>query len=291
MKLVEQTSQLTIDDPSVASSSSPERETTPSEMASTNSTTSSASKPKRVRTGCLTCRERHLKCDEGSPVCQNCKKSNRECKRGMRLNFIDTKVEDHPIIPPTGEWKVDFQDESREIAAEYKGGAGLYRHVFHVDDKMDVKPDTFSGDSDNAPNTTNAPVIPHRQLPPIVSTPPDTATSYTPPKQADRTGNMHHPHPSTDSNSSYPIYTPSEFSYASDDTMANQEQYQPLTNPDEVLFMQVFIEEVGIWMDSMDRHKHVSFGFGPLFPVTNRGSSPRFFPSLRFESPCSVVLS
>ena len=26
-----------------------------------------ANKPKRVRTGCLTCRERHLKCDEGLP--------------------------------------------------------------------------------------------------------------------------------------------------------------------------------------------------------------------------------
>lgn len=27
--------------------------------------TAAANKPKRVRTGCLTCRERHLKCDEG----------------------------------------------------------------------------------------------------------------------------------------------------------------------------------------------------------------------------------
>ncbi len=62
-------------------------------------------KPKRVRTGCLTCRERHLKCDEGLPNCQNCRKSSRICKRGVRLNFIDTTVKDPPIIPPTADWK------------------------------------------------------------------------------------------------------------------------------------------------------------------------------------------
>jgi hypothetical protein len=31
-----------------------------------------------------------------------------------------------------------------------------------------------------------------------------------------------------------------------------------LNNPEEVLFMQVFVEEVGIWMDSMDSMKHFS---------------------------------
>ncbi len=63
------------------------------------------SKPKRVRTGCLTCRERHLKCDEGLPNCQNCRKSSRTCKRGVRLNFIDTTVKSPPMIPPTADWR------------------------------------------------------------------------------------------------------------------------------------------------------------------------------------------
>ena len=66
---------------------------------------SAATKPKRVRTGCLTCRERHLKCDEGLPNCQNCRKSSRVCKRGVRLNFIDTTVKSPPMIPPTENWK------------------------------------------------------------------------------------------------------------------------------------------------------------------------------------------
>jgi hypothetical protein len=63
-----------------------------------------ANKPKRVRTGCLTCRERHLKCDEGLPNCQNCRKSSRVCKRGVKLNFIDTQIQSPPMIPPTADW-------------------------------------------------------------------------------------------------------------------------------------------------------------------------------------------
>ncbi|KAG9697834.1 hypothetical protein KCU95_g3351, partial [Aureobasidium melanogenum] len=29
--------------------------------------------------GCLTCKDRHIKCDEGKPICQDCIKVNREC--------------------------------------------------------------------------------------------------------------------------------------------------------------------------------------------------------------------
>lgn len=63
------------------------------------------SKPKRVRTGCLTCRNRHLKCDEAMPVCVNCQKSNRKCERGIRLNFIDLKVQQPPYLLPPVDWK------------------------------------------------------------------------------------------------------------------------------------------------------------------------------------------
>ncbi|KAH7035800.1 uncharacterized protein B0I36DRAFT_96946 [Microdochium trichocladiopsis] len=87
------------------------------------------SKSKRVRTGCLTCRERHLKCDEGTPDCLNCRKSNRECKRGVRLNFIDMTCKQPPFIFTTPEWSIQFQDESRLIASEYRGGLAKYRHL------------------------------------------------------------------------------------------------------------------------------------------------------------------
>ena len=39
---------------------------------------SRASKPK-VRTGCLTCKIRRVKCDEGKPACQKCTSTGRKC--------------------------------------------------------------------------------------------------------------------------------------------------------------------------------------------------------------------
>lgn len=38
----------------------------------------------------------------------------------------------------------------------------------------------------------------------------------------------------------------------------SSEKRDYLENPEEVLFLQVFVEEVGIWMDSMDPSKHAS---------------------------------
>ncbi|KAF5585568.1 zinc finger transcription factor ace1 [Fusarium pseudocircinatum] len=35
---------------------------------------------KRTKTGCLTCRKRRIKCDEGKPICNNCIKSKRHCE-------------------------------------------------------------------------------------------------------------------------------------------------------------------------------------------------------------------
>lgn len=61
-------------------------------------------KSKRVRTGCLTCRERHLKCDEALPDCKNCQKSNRRCKWGLRLNFLDVNVHKPTAVPPLDNW-------------------------------------------------------------------------------------------------------------------------------------------------------------------------------------------
>ncbi|KAL2134768.1 hypothetical protein VTI74DRAFT_10842 [Chaetomium olivicolor] len=43
---------------------------------------------KRTKTGCLTCRRRRIKCDEGKPTCNNCVKSRRDCEGySQRLTF------------------------------------------------------------------------------------------------------------------------------------------------------------------------------------------------------------
>ncbi|KAL4979526.1 hypothetical protein BDW66DRAFT_168608 [Aspergillus desertorum] len=87
----------------------------------------STKKRRRVRTGCFTCRDRHLKCDEALGQCQNCRKSGRLCRRGVRLNFVDTQVVAPPtcVTPPAGTG-VTFRDDSRMIASEYVGGFERY---------------------------------------------------------------------------------------------------------------------------------------------------------------------
>ncbi|KAK5946096.1 hypothetical protein PMZ80_000235 [Knufia obscura] len=42
---------------------------------------------RRTRTGCKTCRQRKLKCDETKPVCGQCRKSNRECLASEGISF------------------------------------------------------------------------------------------------------------------------------------------------------------------------------------------------------------
>ncbi|RFU34135.1 hypothetical protein B7463_g2228, partial [Scytalidium lignicola] len=55
-------------------------------------TTSSSSSPRvnlstgnRARSGCSTCRRRHLKCDEARPNCNRCKRSKVDCSYAIRL--------------------------------------------------------------------------------------------------------------------------------------------------------------------------------------------------------------
>lgn len=86
-----------------------------------------APKPKRVRTGCLTCRERHLKCDEGLPNCLNCKKSGKTCKRGIKLNFHFIDVRDPAILPKTADWSgtlLPIQQGVDEVRLRNDGGGG-----------------------------------------------------------------------------------------------------------------------------------------------------------------------
>lgn len=224
-----------------------------------------AARPKRVRTGCLTCRERHLKCDEGLPDCVNCRKSNRPCKRGVRLNFIDTQVKTPPITPPTQEWDVSFQDESREIASEYRGGLGRYAVLKQEPAETDgVKEEA---QFDFSASMIETPVLAHQQLPSVQSLPSGGVEAYTGASQRmpEQRRDSHHQHSSSASDSTFSSHTLPAQSHASYST---HEQSLPppddpkatLNSPEELLFMQVFVEEVGLWMDSMDPYKHVSHG-------------------------------
>jgi hypothetical protein len=247
-----------------------------------NKEADSASKPKRVRTGCLTCRERHLKCDEGQPHCNNCRKSNRICKRGIRLNFIDIWAERPPVLLSqygTPEWKVVFLDESRDIANEYQGGLEKYgrlvneaqRNMMPMDPRL-----TF----DYASTVPPAPSMAHQSLSnmqravpdayPDPPQPPDMGNMYDPFFKQDATNHHLQPPPSgstvesrhSGNSSSSGLHPGSVGSYNLGPTGVLQtgdgERKDYLDDQEETLFMQVFVEEVGLWMDSMDPHKHFS---------------------------------
>ncbi|KAJ2904484.1 hypothetical protein MKZ38_008015 [Zalerion maritima] len=301
--------------------------------------TPAATKSKRVRTGCLTCRERHLKCDEATPDCINCRKSNRECKRGVRLNFIDVQIKSPPYIPLSDEWIVQFQDESRLIASEYQGGLMRYAGA----DQVLLAPPRPADERKKA-NSKNTRAQQQRiekqdaviaalmaaenskpQQPQIA---PGNSSYYTQPAQqlddTFGTGNMHTRHNSEvslvappsahpavyglqlqdpfgtmkedlqrgnctyrDSPASTPgsmvthtarppssiqggldsrqasppdgvLTPPQDSSGGSGGSEEDGPGSESLTKPEEVQYMQVFVEEVGPWMDSMDRYNHFS---------------------------------
>lgn len=226
-----------------------------------------ASKPKRVRTGCLTCRERHLKCDEGLPHCNNCRKSNRVCKRGLRLNFLDTQVQAPPQVAAVQEYKIAFLDESREIASEYKGGLG--RYGLPEDSEHEPTPPSahFQQPEPNltytyATNMPQAPPMAYQPLPPIQGILPDGYASELPQGVKYEAAQDHFQSASHSTNDSpfsqqnTVVGSTTAYSHPEQELEVNEKR-EWLSTQEETLFMQVFVEEVGLWMDSMDPMKHV----------------------------------
>ncbi|KAJ5690401.1 hypothetical protein N7462_004793 [Penicillium macrosclerotiorum] len=206
-------------------------------------------KAKRVRTGCLTCRERHLKCDEALGRCLNCRKSDRICRRGIRLNFIDiqTHAPPHVIARPRGA-KVTFRDDSRFIASEYVGGFERYpppQPESPVQERRQLHHEAFN-------------LMGHDQLASLFQS---VAHSFDPSafefshSVADLLGGPDTWHDSH-------LMPGDELLPHGASRFARKlamKQYNPssLTDPEQVYLLQVFVEEVGLWMDSMDATRHV----------------------------------
>ena len=177
------------------------------------------------------------------------------------MNFIDTTIKNPPITPPTEEWDVIFQDESREIASEYRGGLSRYA-ALEIEAEGEVVPKEEPA-FDFADTIIQAPVLAHQQLP-SQQIPPGGVEAYAAsmnPMQ-DQSREQHQRHGSTNSDSTFSSHTIGATSVSSYNNTKQtltppNETREVLTDPEELLFMQVFVEEVGIWMDSMDPFKHV----------------------------------
>ncbi|KAI1740199.1 hypothetical protein F4680DRAFT_458850 [Xylaria scruposa] len=282
-----------------------------------------SAKSKRVRTGCLTCRERHLKCDEETPDCRNCRKSNRECKRGVRLNFIDLTCKEPPYVPHTEEWTVGFQDESRLVASEYQGGLERYGKLddqkptsqevcFESPAQKDTQPmetesQTTADDRPSVPSlqpqgayyNERGQINPDLLIDAQMHSRESSGTSYSQSmstSNASRYGNLmpdafRQSEDADDGFRSHRRYGGSDISAAAsvagatdsgppsatrgvgpgnvnmDNGLENNmmappnkraEERECLTSPEEMHFMQVFVSEVGLWMDSLDKDKHFS---------------------------------
>ncbi|KAG7133545.1 Transcription activator AMTR1 like protein [Verticillium longisporum] len=254
------------------------------------------------------------------------RRSSRECKRGVRLNFIDVQVKKPPrLLPPTVEWSVQFQDESRQIASEYVGGLKRYahlpknpaaparRHRGHLDPTLRRQAHQHRVHAASVADASLPPPPTHFQMPPApalygyppVRNHPDdrdaalqhaTDAPFPTPQNSgqvqqpyafslqdhfnamrEETAARHHNHRTSDTSSSAtsiaPLATgpPPSFRGVAHNTLALDGMMTPppsekavagereyLNSPEEIHYMQVFVEEVGIWMDSLDKDKHFS---------------------------------
>ncbi|KAM6533718.1 hypothetical protein FALCPG4_006677 [Fusarium falciforme] len=165
---------------------------------------------KRTKTGCLTCRKRRIKCDEGRPTCNNCIKSKRQCEGySQRVIFKDPMgaIQGGPFGPalyPPGsshlvshlQAKASSQGPLPMIAPKppsfsYHGHQHVpYGHYAHGQGPMPPGAYDF-----------NAPAVPHSYHQPNGMMPPEPRTGYAGIPQEHR---PHHFGPPTNGQSSEP---------------------------------------------------------------------------------------
>lgn len=79
----------------------------------------------KSKTGCLTCKARHLKCDEGQPSCHRCVKSGRHCKPArsaageLRVVHYVSMAADSPTTWPS------LNEEERRLFHVFRTRTGL----------------------------------------------------------------------------------------------------------------------------------------------------------------------
>lgn len=116
-------------------------------------------KKSRTRSGCLTCRDRHMKCDEQQPVCNNCIKSKRKCFRGVRLNFTQYTIYEPPNNPYQNNLSYRILDQSVTIASLYENGKKQYESYvpFHSWEDLRESDIQFQKDMHCSLPSTNPP--------------------------------------------------------------------------------------------------------------------------------------
>ncbi|CAG8921054.1 unnamed protein product [Penicillium salamii] len=234
---------------STPKSQSSDSQTPPRSRAGRRKTTDiSETKARRTRTGCFTCRQRHLKCDEAVGRCLNCRKADRVCRRGVRLKFVDTQTvaPPHLIARPDGS-KVTFKDDSRLIASLYVGGFEIYPPIQpespveangHLNHDLDaIGPDDLTSIFQSVAHSFD----------PLGFDVPNPAAGFV------ETDTWHQSH-LVPGDELLPHGT-SNFARKLAD---KQESHQSLVDYESISCLRTFVEEIGPRMDAMDEMNHFS---------------------------------
>ncbi|KAJ5636298.1 uncharacterized protein N7484_009611 [Penicillium longicatenatum] len=206
-------------------------------------------KAKRTRTGCLTCRERHLKCDEALGRCLNCRKSDRICRRGVRLNFIDIQTVEPPhIITRAHGAKLTFRDDSRIIASEYVGGFERYpppQPDSPIQERRQIQQEALNLiGSDQLASLFQS--VAHSFDPSGFDIPHSATTDFL---LGPDTWHDAHLVPGDE-------LLPHGTSHFAQKLAMKHYSSASLTDPEQSFLLQLFVEEVGPWIDSMDSMRH-----------------------------------
>ncbi|KGO63844.1 Protein of unknown function DUF3468 [Penicillium italicum] len=237
-------------DTSTPKSQASDSQTTPRPRSSRKKSSDAPdTKARRVRTGCLTCRQRHLKCDEAVGRCLNCRKSDRICRRGVRLNFIDTQTvaPPHLIARPPGS-KVTFRDDSRLIASLYVGGFEIYPPVQPESPVQENRQSHHNFDFMGDDDLTNLfQSVAHSFDPLSFDVPQPNTADFV----GTDTWHQSHLMPGDE-------LLPHGTSRFARKLAGKHDDHSFLTDPEQVSLLRIFTEEVGPRMDIMDEMNHFS---------------------------------
>ena len=155
------------------------------------------------------------------------------------------------VTPPAEGWHVNFQDKSIDIASCYKGGRARYLTLQDEHNNPSIVQNATSGTMtafDISPASLH---FDHSSSTYQDSTGPLSTMSTIESSQTAPYYDLENSYPRPPEVGLYPAVT-------WDDFQPSDEHSPSLDDPEEVLFMQVYVEEVAVWMDSMDEERHFS---------------------------------
>ncbi|KAJ2968180.1 hypothetical protein NQ176_g9304 [Zarea fungicola] len=201
---------------------------------------------KRVKTGCVTCRKRHIKCDEKKPTCRHCEIGYRDCQY------------DFAIQSSTGPSLADgrFQFSSEHVWLDTPSQVTF---VHSVDVEGDASSDPFSASTPGQDISTDGTVEPSDSpfRPPVrdVPTPSvavsevvrDDATDIATPHAVDLTS----PNSIISTESTDPVKSLVRMRM-SESTLYTHGPIQPISDPLIARLLRNFINNLACWLDLND---------------------------------------